>query len=421
MQLLVGIVAFENQVKTHIDGGNPRYPFRKDWHNLALSFRNIIADSRPELVMPPISGGSDSSPESPTPKGKKRPVTISVDSDSDDTSFAEPVSRRPVARAASVVGRPFARRFSLRQIHSIIEEGHVCLPQQIDTRVTERMIIMSLEMWEKPLNQFLHRTETLCHVMLTQQISQTFHRWQSTQLYARVVEICESFLKEKMVSQRQTAKRVLQLELQFPMTLSDEALQVSCEKARAEVHTERRCYLAGIYVDRVQMGRTNGKFSASLSREEKIARVTDEQLPPDQYSKEIWLMGVSSSTPISDHFPTPPFLSQRARHELTTPPSEDSTRLLRLRLLPLHRRNLPRNPRRAVPRLPQRPRSLHQRQNRHHGSRCGPTLRRLARSRCRESGKEGQTQKEERVTDGGGEVIGAADDGGSTRRRGNGD
>ncbi|MCJ1463834.1 hypothetical protein MMC07_002443 [Pseudocyphellaria aurata] len=283
---------FESNVKMLIDGDIatlddgevPGCFFWKDWITLAMTFRGIMAESRPVLRMDSIDPGGVL-----TPTKKRHQETIELSDDISDTGnpFRSDRKRRRTSVPSS--DKPFATKFSLRQIRDIIREGVPGLPGQIDTRTVDRVIRMSLQKWDKPLDQFLGRVEQLCNDMFMKLLDRNFGCWRATLLYPRVVEICSSFLKDAMAFQRKAAERALQLELHKPASFNAEGLRTAEEKALNQIEADRRQYRASEYV-RLQDQR-NLKGSNGLSREDRVGKVSDAQLGSDAYSQEVHLIG----------------------------------------------------------------------------------------------------------------------------------
>lgn len=271
---------FETNVKRLIDGdistlvdGEVLCFFWRDWNKLAMTFRGVMAESRPALVMC-----------DPT----EVPIQIDLDDEISDTGTASRLGRKRPRTSVPSCKRSFATRFGLVQIRDIIREGVPGLPGQIDTRTIDRVIRLSLQQWNKPLEQFLKQVERLCDDMFMKHVDQVFGRWRATGLYTRVVEIYSSFLKDAMASQRKAAQRALQLELQKPASFNAEGLKIAEEKALAQIMADRQAFRATEYVVKHQ----ELKGAKGSSRDERVRRVSDTQLGSDPYSQEVRLIGV---------------------------------------------------------------------------------------------------------------------------------
>ncbi len=324
MIVLVAVLHLEREIKFEVDGGVEDHHFQKKWRQIAANFHGVLEDSRPELSMNSnhdsvgtalptgqnkgvISLDSDSEelflPETPnsSSSSKKRRHSASIDTPPQRHHITVPQMTTPT-KPRSMNGsvpdcRPCAARFTLQQVQDIIQEGHIGLPNEIDPSATQRIVKLSTEVWEKPLERFLNRTERLCQDMFKEQINGCFGCWRSTAMYAQIVSICEEFLKEAIAFQRQAAARVLQLEMFVPTALNTDVLGHAGQKAKLEILTERRAYLVEEYVENnittlpSKSGRGNNGHG--FRNELLLQKVTDEQLGPDPYSREICFMGVS--------------------------------------------------------------------------------------------------------------------------------
>lgn len=300
------ILRFENQIKSHIDGGDPQYPLKKDLHQAITKFRTMLEDSRPAIDEPwegeivvdrtatskgtPLKRRANwvDFPETPTKKPRKK-ATIVLDSESDEPPPAQLYNdrdRQPNA-PKTVIG-PYATRFTVAQIHDIIQGGFIGLPNHTDPKVLERMIKLSLKNWENPLNEFLDRTERLFQRMFTAEIKANFGNWSSTQLHTRVIEVCSAFLEEAMATERESAKRTLQLELRSPTAYDHASLNAAVEKARAEIMADRRAYLSEVFLENPR-----ANFGSTIKPGKPI---TEDQLGPDPNAKVYDLLAVSPPT-----------------------------------------------------------------------------------------------------------------------------
>lgn len=298
------ILRFENQIKTHIDGGDPQYPLKKDLHQVIIKFRTVLEDSRPAIdepwegeTMVDRTAASRGTPlkrkvigvdhlETPTKKPRKK-ATIVLDSESDEVPSTQLYNGRQ-PNAPNTVNSPYSTRFTVASIHDIVQGGFIGLPNQTDPKVLERMIKLSLKNWEKPLAQFLDRTERLFQRMFAAEIQNNFGNWSSTQLHTRVIEVCSAFLEEAMATERESAKRALQLELRSPTAYDHASLNVAVEKARAEIKADRQAYLSELFLENQ---RTN--FGSPIKPGKPIS---EDQLGPDPSAKEYDLLAVSPPT-----------------------------------------------------------------------------------------------------------------------------
>ena len=293
------LTKFEKEIEKHVDGGSYVNSFQKEWNRLSGRFRDVLADSYPVLVLTP--NNSNSVPGTPTP--------IPIDSDDDAPCNPSPVIQRSgqKRRLASVQHTPqkiprivngtprstamSSRIFNLAEVRDIMQDAYTGIPNQIDPRATERMIVMSMGHWEEPVDHFLTETKQLCEAMVFEQVEKVFGKYTKTLFYEKVMNICESFFEKVMSQQRQLVMQILKWEMSKPKTLNNEALDLAEGKALAMLQTKRREIRAGAYLD-VQEAKV-GKITKGQARTEKISKIQDTQLGPETYGREIVAMSVS--------------------------------------------------------------------------------------------------------------------------------
>ncbi|KAF6240067.1 hypothetical protein HO173_001677 [Letharia columbiana] len=310
---------FEREIEKHIDGGSHVNSFQKEWNRLARKFRKDLADTRPVLVLMPSpqtpshghssrGTGPSSMSGTPTPTARGNTTPIPIDSDDDDVPCKpSPVvqrsgQKRPLASvqhtpqkiprtlnsAPRLTALSSSRRFDLSEVRDIIQDAYIGLPNQIDPKATERMIVMSMEHWEEPVNRFLTGTKQLCEAMVFEQVEKVFGKYAKTLFYEKVMKICESFFEEVLSQQRQLVMQVLRWETSKPKTFNDESLELAEGRALTMLQTKRREARAGAYLDEQEA--QTGKSTSGQTRIEKISKLSDAQLGPETYNREIVAM-----------------------------------------------------------------------------------------------------------------------------------
>lgn len=310
---------FEREIEKQVDGGSQVNSFQKAWNRLAMDFRKELADTRPVLVMVPNNQtpghgrysrgtGSSSMSGTPTPVAKANATPIAIDSDDDDIPYnPSPVlqrsgQKRPLTSAQQTphkTPRTFnntprsaamssSRRFHLSEVRDIIQDAYIGLPNQIDPKATERMIMMSMEHWEEPVNRFLTGTKQLVEAMVFEQVEKVFGGYTKTLFYEKVMEICESFFGKVLSQQRQLVMQILKWEISKPKTFNDEALDLAEGRALTLLQTKRREARAGAFLDEQEA--KLGKPTGGQARIEKISKLSDAQLGPEIYNREIAAM-----------------------------------------------------------------------------------------------------------------------------------
>lgn len=316
MQVLEKILKLEDGLKKHINGGSAEFPFQKDWKHLVVEFRKIMAESRPKLVLssPPqyraASQATDESPGTPTPAGRNPPITIDSDDDelpskptsishrsgskrvrTDSVQFTPQKSQRMSdipSFTANKEKETFAKRFYLPEIRGYINDATIGLPGQIDPKATDRMIKISMQLWEKPLDRFLECTGDLCRAMILERVTEIFGDWVQTLFYTQMLSLCDLFIEEALLQQRQLAQRILNWELTRPMTFDEEGMRSATDKALFEIQRKQLSARANVWLEKQER---NGKVSTGPGRIEKLSKVTEAQIGPDPYAQEVIAMG----------------------------------------------------------------------------------------------------------------------------------
>ncbi|KAL8799589.1 MAG: hypothetical protein Q9182_005765 [Xanthomendoza sp. 2 TL-2023] len=329
------ILQFEADLRCHLDGGSEVYPFQKEVHAAAVQFRNTIAFSYPRLSLAdlfatirPSSQLPYRSSATPTPSGNRRSEII-IDSDEEErtaqkfTQTTSPSKRKQAAlnvaqstpskrsrlekipqflpgqdangssnsdSSSMNVDRtaPFARRFTLSEIRSILEDAHIGLPNQVDPRATKRMITYSLSHWDEPLEAFLNFTSHSCRTMILERASSVFSLWQGTRCFDLTLEICYSFFDERMEKQMSSARRILAIERQAALTLHEDAMRTASERALVTLgHACRNEHAKALLM------KQDPEWDKNLSdraRNDKISKVDDAQLGPNPFTNELRAM-----------------------------------------------------------------------------------------------------------------------------------
>ena len=341
---------FESEIQKHFSGGNASYTLPKRWRNLAEDFRKLLGDARPLLKLAKSTSiPRPFQPETPTParRGNGSFIeAIEIDSASENESRPAPMSgfiqsekkrlgngelsgetpmkrqrlndiplyipakaidkpselleKDPLLAISSFVDRPldFSKRFSLAEIRSSLQDGHIGLPNEIDPRVTQSMIKDSVQGWQTPTQSFLDSTLALFQDTIFEQLQKTFIEWNNTLFYNKVVEICDAFLNRAMTEQNENVAKFLKYETQTPITLNVEAITEASEKALVMLQQKRREQRILAYIDQQDAtDRTSGR----QSRSDRMTKVSDTQLGPDPYAREVLAISVSTGSQPTIH------------------------------------------------------------------------------------------------------------------------
>ena len=323
-QIYEKLFLFELEMRKQFDGGDPKYLFRKDWNDLVLKFRKVMADSKPLLIQVEStdSAPTRSSVDTPTPvhRNLHNPIMIDSDDDEKDTRYTTPLpdrtasSKRRIKQSSppsqpSASKRPrmndipqfkseemswkdsYSRRFNLGEVRQILQEAHVGLPGQTNPKAIDQMIGSSIEVWKEPLDHFLNATIVLCQSMIATVINKVFPLWQGTQLYTYAQEVCKLFIEDFKGTLRNTVHKILEWEVFKPTTYNESLMRMMCDSALTSLKNGRREHRARKFLADQDGLKENQRTPSRLTFIEKVAKVTDDQLGLDQYAQEVEAMG----------------------------------------------------------------------------------------------------------------------------------
>ncbi|KAL8763297.1 MAG: hypothetical protein Q9184_000853 [Pyrenodesmia sp. 2 TL-2023] len=319
------ILAFESEMRNHLDGGSEDYPFQKEWHAAAIRFRDIIAFSYPRLSLTdPLTSKVSSQlayrlSATPTPSALHSEI-IALESDEEGgisqryTPTSTPKRKYPFSKSSQVTpikrsrlndipqytltqenkssestsvdrSAPYAKRFTLTEIRHILQDAHIGLPNQIDPKATKRMIKDSLTGWDEPLKDLLRFTEHTVIAMILERAASVFGIWRGTQFFELLEEICRSFFEQRLNEQIRWAERVLTVERQQALTLHEDTMRTASEKAFTTLDKAcRNERVKAFLYHKDPAWDDNLSDSAKIDR---IMKVSDAQLGPNPYLHEL--------------------------------------------------------------------------------------------------------------------------------------
>lgn len=329
-RILEKIWDFEREMRHHLDGGAQEYSFRKEWYTAAVRFRHTIACSYPRLSLSDIlvtchvprqlpfhpsstptevidvSDEDVEASQNMTPRSnskRKQPALKATQISPTKRARLQDIPQHvPSQQSASVGlaslasnnGAPFAKRFSLTEIRSILQDAHVGLPDQIDTKATKRLIRESISLWDEPLDELLAFTHKACHALIVERASSVFGIWQGTQFFDVALEVCQGFLEEEFNRQTASAKEILDVERQDALTLNESTMRAATE--RAFLQLEHACRIKRAEALLRKTDDWNDEWDHS-KKEKKISEVTDTELGPNPYVYEIRALSVCHPSP----------------------------------------------------------------------------------------------------------------------------
>ena len=329
---------FSMQLQKHIDGGSQICPFQKDFHELATQFRQSLAKTKPILKLrefPPLPtretpNGSTAGTPCPVSRSRGYQDTSFVVDISDDEDTPSPVVQRSGKKRVngSILESPSkvqkmetplshlssrqttqSRCFTLPEVRKIIQRGYISLPGQVDPKAIEELISQSMEHWNKPLEAFFVQVATLCKNTVLQQVESVFGHRQQTRYYDEILEVCDFFLEEACAEQFKIAERLLSWELSKPTTLDERTMELARTAATNLLLSQRRKILAERFLS--EQEEKSGKRSGGPLRDEKLAKVPDDELTVETFGPELKAMAVSlRHAPQADEYLTNEYIKE---------------------------------------------------------------------------------------------------------------
>jgi hypothetical protein len=229
------VLEFSQSVRHEIHGDFPCKDFRHVWKNLQKSLFGSLVSLKPTMA---TVGNRDRGIYKlflNSSKSSKDVIVVSddEDEDEDDTDGDVRMSMGPETptkkrKTESTPGpSPFKKdisshtnetpkvpipdfrdrrtKFQLDAVSEYLEEtSNARVPGHLEHRVTDAMMLKTLEHWELPLNSFFDKLEELLRSQLRNLFEQSFRRWSGTALYKTAWVIVTDMLNLNMHQQRTT-------------------------------------------------------------------------------------------------------------------------------------------------------------------------------------------------------------------------
>ncbi|KAH0559399.1 hypothetical protein GP486_004084 [Trichoglossum hirsutum] len=273
-QLCMKLYRLQWVVGQGIGGANEHNKLNEDWQNAADKFAEIIinsspklniSDGAPRLVESPVNQRTAPRiPGTPTPVKQRAKVvsTISLDSDDDDTPTQhQQKARKRTSNVETVPSTPAAKRlkkgpesqmaaktnsvakvFTLEEVRQ--ESRRVSnnrIRHQIDPNAINHLTKLSIKRWDEPMKKFVAQTGSLFREYLKRAINEVFLEYENTALFREVHSITETFLKDQIQEQLDTANSYYRQEMNLVFTLKDLTAAKKVVLRRLEEDREQAC------------------------------------------------------------------------------------------------------------------------------------------------------------------------------------
>ena len=330
--IVVGeMMQFQQELEKELDGGSEQRPFRKRFRELAYNLRHALAETRPKAyLLTPHTHQHHNKPVyrqqsiqarsqigTPTPiRRANADEVIDLDDEDEpqqatteqDLAFRTPTSSRKRPNGSSQEERPCktprvsmenpylsiqgncSKTFNLEEVRSVLQNTHIGLPGQTHPKAIEQLIRESTSHWKLPVEAFIEEVDSLCKNMVSEVMKRIFGHRHVTQYYDRIMEGCESFLNEAINESAKMSRRTLGWELYEPDTLDGQTLATARRDATKYLQLHRRKALAAEVIDE-ESRRANKELSPEV-RKDKIEKLPDNNLPPEDYASEMQALAV---------------------------------------------------------------------------------------------------------------------------------
>jgi hypothetical protein len=340
---------FSNGVQRLIEGGPQSNEFLSSWSELSNDFRDAIQSMKPmfnyndksDMALPEVINLDDDSDdetaskmsapsftpskrsnESATMPNSKRPKiyndsAIPFNRDSvtarsngvvglspvtkpkQETGLNPPTPRRIIPPPKSQTqtsdkrttffdaflgsGRNFMKICEVRQ--NILKHARPGLPDHVDDFVKEDICLQSIQPWDDPLNVLADRTFTMLGTAIEQMLLKTLGMYQQTDLYRTSHRHIRQFLDDHFAKQRKVLDDFFELETYKRFTINDAAFATYRAEELKILEAARRGRRARCYI--ITEATMAKKALTDEQKTDRAKKITDEQLGPDPFQKEI--------------------------------------------------------------------------------------------------------------------------------------
>lgn len=146
---------------------------------------------------------------------------------------------------------------------------------------------ISVRHWLEPLKIFLSVSHKLTRDTLLEQVDKVFSQYRQTDLYRQLVRIIEKYLAEVREDHIAQAFELYQLEYSKPFTMATAYMRKAKEDASAILKARRREVRARRFLE------SQGRLPSEQHKlEAEVRKVSDRDMGPDPFEREIEMMAV---------------------------------------------------------------------------------------------------------------------------------
>jgi protein subunit release factor B len=167
---------------------------------------------------------------------------------------------------------------------SIAERGPAGIPEFDNHKIREDYALTAVNPWKFPLETFVDHTFRMLRVELLSTLRSVLQSYEQTSLYRQSKEILQKFLQRQEIEQRAISMEFYKTEAAGLFTINEAAFDLHKAEALAWLNKQRRNWRLDCYM---QKQSDTVRFKDDASRENFRNKVTDAELGPDPFAKEV--------------------------------------------------------------------------------------------------------------------------------------
>jgi len=277
--------------------GSSENTLQKEWSDLVRDFQMALERTRPTLktiadgdnayLAEKYDADSDMFIVSCSPSRKRKAPVAESSPENKAQIESQPTERSGPAYKTSCFREwkgPFLR-FSLEEIRRVKEESHRAgIPNQIDPSAIETLNKKSVKNWDVLANAFVYATHTIVQKVLVDTLDEVIAQYHQTGLYRELYRVMTTFLLRLRGEYLHAAGTHYQIESDNPFTMAQAQHRVASLETLDKLTRARRDSRAKVYLS---------LRGYAAEDDQKVRKVTDADLGPDQFSQELEMMAVS--------------------------------------------------------------------------------------------------------------------------------
>jgi len=305
------------------------HSFHGDWKRLCVQFQKAIEFMRPGCVLKTpttekvvinidVSDDDEASQRSfsVTPKrafegGNESPFGVKRHKPNVITTPTRPVGQRFKHEGDMSGSRTIPRSFGFNKIKpseygpfyngyldagwralslvdirkEISSQGLAGVPEYVNLKVRQSFALTAIHPWKEPLGTFMENTFKLLRSVLLFTLHDVLRSYEHTALYRNAKEILEEFLTQQEAEQRAITMQFYTTEVGDLFTVNEDDFLRHKAEALEVLSKQRRELRVKAYVEK--NFHKKGKQGEEDALEKFKEKVTDEQLDPETYGREL--------------------------------------------------------------------------------------------------------------------------------------